>query len=153
MNGHSERRALFGETDEVVGQKVAAALAAGLVPLVCVGETAAERAAGRTEAVVERQVRAALQDRSAEEIGRAWLAYEPVWAIGTGRTAAPVEAQAVHATLRAATEAPPKPEPARSVYKPITPLLGATLSEALAARPEADNRRARRAHRRMAQKR
>jgi triosephosphate isomerase (TIM) len=98
--GHSERRALFGETDEVVGQKVAAALAAGLVPLVCVGETAAERAAGRTEAVVERQVRAALQDRSAEEIGRAWLAYEPVWAIGAWQAATPAQAAEVHARLR-----------------------------------------------------
>ena len=85
--GHSERRALFAETDEIVGQKVAAALAAGLVPLVCVGETAAERQAGRTGAVVERQVRAALEGRSAEEIGRAWLA-------------TPAQAAEVHARLR-----------------------------------------------------
>jgi len=98
--GHSERRALFAETDEIVGQKVAAALAAGLVPLVCVGETAAERQAGRTGAVVERQVRAALEGRSAEEIGRAWLAYEPVWAIGTSQAATPAQAAEVHARLR-----------------------------------------------------
>jgi triosephosphate isomerase len=102
--GHSERRTLFGETDELVGQKVAAALGAGLVPLVCVGETAAERDAGRTGAVVERQVRAALKDRSAEEIGRVWLAYEPVWAIGTWQAATPAQAAEVHLRLRAAVE-------------------------------------------------
>ena len=98
--GHSERRALFGETDALVGQKVAAALGAGLIPLVCVGETAAEREAGRTGAVVERQVRAALEDRSAEEIGRVWLAYEPVWAIGSWQAATPAQAAEVHARLR-----------------------------------------------------
>ena len=98
--GHSERRLHFGETDETVGRKVAAALAATLVPLVCVGETAAERAAGRTHAVVERQVRAAFRDRSPEEIGRAWIAYEPVWAIGSRQAATPAQAAEVHAHVR-----------------------------------------------------
>jgi triosephosphate isomerase len=98
--GHSERRQHFGETDEIVARKVRAALVHGLTPLVCVGETAAERAAGRTAAVVERQLRGALAGRSAEEIGRGWLAYEPVWAIGTGQTATPAQAAEVHAHLR-----------------------------------------------------
>jgi triosephosphate isomerase len=98
--GHSERRQIFGETDEVVGKKVRAALAHGLTPLVCVGETAAERAAGATVAVVERQLRASLAGRGADEVARCWLAYEPVWAIGTGQTATPAQAALVHAHLR-----------------------------------------------------
>jgi triosephosphate isomerase len=98
--GHSERRHLFGETDEQVARKLAAALRSGVTPLVCVGETLAEREGGRTEQVVTRQV-AALQDR----IGTAgWervvLAYEPVWAIGTGRNATPDDAAQVHELIR-----------------------------------------------------
>jgi triosephosphate isomerase len=98
--GHSERRQYFGETDEVVGRKVQAALAHALTPLVCVGETAAERASGTTRAVVERQLRGALAGRSADEIRRCWVAYEPVWAIGTGQTASPAQAGEVHGQLR-----------------------------------------------------
>ncbi len=98
--GHSERRQYFGETDEVVEKKVRAALAHGLVPLVCVGETAVERAAGRTVAVVERQLRGALAERSPKELSGCWIAYEPVWAIGTGQTATPAQAAEVHAHLR-----------------------------------------------------
>jgi triosephosphate isomerase len=98
--GHSERRQHFAESDETVGRKVEAALAHGLTPLVCVGETAAERAAGTTVTVVSRQLQAALASRSATEIGRCWLAYEPVWAIGTGHTATPAAAAEVHARLR-----------------------------------------------------
>ena len=100
--GHSERRQGLGETDEVVRRKVTAALGQGLTPLVCVGETAAERAAGQTLAVVTRQLVAALGERSAADVGRGWLAYEPVWAIGTGQTATPAQAAEVHAQLRAA---------------------------------------------------
>jgi triosephosphate isomerase len=100
--GHSERRHGLDETDAIVRRKVTAALAQGLTPLVCVGETAAERAGGRTLAVVSRQVEAALGERPASEIGRAWLAYEPVWAIGTGQTATPAQAAEVHGQLRAA---------------------------------------------------
>jgi triosephosphate isomerase len=100
--GHSERRQGLGETDEVVRRKVTAALGQGLTPLVCVGETGAERAAGRTHAVVTRQIDTALGERSAAEVGRCWLAYEPVWAIGTGQTATPAQAAEVHAQLRAA---------------------------------------------------
>jgi triosephosphate isomerase len=99
--GHSERRHVFGESDAVVSRKVGAALAHGLIPVVCVGETAAERAAGQTAAVVTRQVRAALGPRPGEAVARCWLAYEPVWAIGTGQTATPAQAQEVHALLRA----------------------------------------------------
>jgi triosephosphate isomerase (TIM) len=98
--GHSERRQYFGEADEVVARKVRAALTHGLTSLVCVGETAAERAAGATTAVVERQLRGALAGRSAAELGRCWVAYEPVWAIGTGQTATPGQAAQVHAHLR-----------------------------------------------------
>ena len=97
--GHSERRALHGESDDLVAQKAAAALANGLVPIVCVGETLADREAGRTEAVVGRQLGAAV-DLLGPRIDGVVVAYEPVWAIGTGRTASPAEAQAVHAFLR-----------------------------------------------------
>lgn len=98
--GHSERRQHFAETDEVVRRKVTAVLAEGLTPLVCVGETEAERAAGRTAEVVTRQLRAALALRQPEAVARCWVAYEPVWAIGTGRTPTPGEVAAVHEGLR-----------------------------------------------------
>jgi len=98
--GHSERRALFGETDAIVVQKVHAALAAGLVPILCVGETLAEREAGETEAVVARQLEALLAATPAETLATLVVAYEPVWAIGTGKTATPEQAQAVHAFIR-----------------------------------------------------
>ena len=98
--GHSERRQHFGESDEMVAWKVRAALAQGLTALICVGETAAERGAGTTVAVVSRQLRTALEARAATEIGRCWIAYEPVWAIGTGQTATPAQAAEVHARLR-----------------------------------------------------
>ena len=95
--GHSERRQLYGETDAQAAAKFAAAQAAGLRPIFCVGETLEERDAGRTEAVVARQLDAALGKAG---FGDAVLAYEPVWAIGTGRTATPEQARAVHAFLR-----------------------------------------------------
>ena len=98
--GHSERRQLFGETDALVAALAAAALAAGLTPVLCVGETLAEREAGRTEDVVARQLAAVTDAAGREVFDRAVLAYEPVWAIGTGRTATPGQAQAVHAFLR-----------------------------------------------------
>ena len=97
--GHSERRALHGESDRLVAEKAAAALKHGLVPIVCVGETLAEREAGQTEAVVGRQLGAAI-DLLGKRIDGVVVAYEPVWAIGTGKTASPAEAQAVHAFLR-----------------------------------------------------
>ena len=98
--GHSERRHLFGETNEQVARKLAAVLKAGLLPLVCVGETLAEREGGRTEQVVTRQI-GALQERiGAGDWQRVVLAYEPVWAIGTGRNATPDDAAQVHELIR-----------------------------------------------------
>ncbi len=99
--GHSERRQLFGETDEAVRKKAGALLAAGLRPIVCVGETLAERDAGKTLEVVGRQVRACLAGLGAEPVAAVTVAYEPVWAIGTGRTATAAQAQEVHAAIRA----------------------------------------------------
>jgi triosephosphate isomerase len=98
--GHSERRGLFGETDEAVNRKLGAALAAGLAPIVCVGEVLAEREAGRTLEVVSGQVRKSLANLDARDMLRVTLAYEPVWAIGTGRNATPEQAQEVHAAIR-----------------------------------------------------
>jgi len=99
--GHSERRQLWGETDARCGDKVAFALASGLLPILCVGETLAERRAGRVEEVVTRQLEAGLSAIAPDQVAAVTLAYEPVWAIGTGETASPDQAQAVHATLRA----------------------------------------------------
>ena len=98
--GHSERRQLFGETDETVRKKVGALLTAGVRPIVCVGETLEEREAGRTLEVVERQVRQGLAGLGAETLAAVTLAYEPVWAIGTGKTATAAQAQEVHAAIR-----------------------------------------------------
>lgn len=98
--GHSERRQYHGETDTVVATKAQRALAAGITPIVCVGETLAEREAGRTEEVVKRQL-AAVIHTNGHCISEVVVAYEPVWAIGTGKTASPQEAQQVHAVLRA----------------------------------------------------
>ncbi len=98
--GHSERRHIFGETDEQVHRKLRAALAAGLVPIVCVGETLAEREAGHTDDVLRRQFTAAFDGLTPAEFSRILLAYEPVWAIGTGRTATPELAATAHRFLR-----------------------------------------------------
>jgi triosephosphate isomerase (TIM) len=99
--GHSERRQLFGETDQGVARKTKAALACGLQPIVCIGETLAERDAGQTLARVGSQLAGALEPQSAEETGRCVIAYEPVWAIGTGRNATPEQAIEVHRFIRA----------------------------------------------------
>ena len=98
--GHSERRTLFGETDAAVNVKTKAALAAGLVPIVCVGETLEEREAGKTAAVVTGQVQGSLAGLSAADLEKVVVAYEPVWAIGTGKVATPEQAQEVHALIR-----------------------------------------------------
>lgn len=97
--GHSERRQYHGETDAVVAAKAQAALAAGMTPIVCVGETLQEREAGATDAVVQRQLAVVIAAVGAD-VARLVVAYEPVWAIGTGKTASPEQAQAVHAALR-----------------------------------------------------
>ena len=99
--GHSERRQLYGETDAMVAAKYAAATARGMTPILCLGETLDERDAGRTEQVVGRQLEAVLALNGMKSFEAAVVAYEPVWAIGTGRTASPEQAQAVHAFLRA----------------------------------------------------
>jgi len=98
--GHSERRQYFGETDATVAKKVAAALQAGLRPIVCIGESLAQRQAGETLAVLERQVRQGLAACQSEAMSQVVLAYEPLWAIGTGVTATPSQAQEVHGFLR-----------------------------------------------------
>ena len=100
LAGHSERRAYHGETDQLVADKARAALQAGLTPVVCVGETLAEREAGQTLAVIRRQLAPVLA-LGADAVARMVLAYEPVWAIGTGRSATPEQAQEVHAAIRA----------------------------------------------------
>ncbi len=98
--GHSERRHVIGETDVLVNKKLTAAIAGGLLPILCVGELQAEREAGATEKVVARHVRKGLAGLSAEKMAAVTIAYEPVWAIGTGLTATPDQAQEVHAFIR-----------------------------------------------------
>lgn len=98
--GHSERRQYFKETDDQVNRKAKAALAGGLYPIVCVGELLEERESGRMESVISTQVRGSLSGLSANDLLKTVVAYEPVWAIGTGRTATPAQAQEVHALIR-----------------------------------------------------
>lgn len=98
--GHSERRQFFAETDQSINKKIFAALAVELTPIVCVGETLAEREADQTERVIETQCRESLANLSPEQAARLVIAYEPVWAIGTGKTATPEQAEQVHAHIR-----------------------------------------------------
>ena len=100
--GHSERRLLYRESDQLVARKFAAAHGRGLMPILCVGEQLAEREAGRTHEVVARQLDVVLELCGAGALEQAVVAYEPVWAIGTGRTATPEQAQEVHAFIRGA---------------------------------------------------
>jgi triosephosphate isomerase len=98
--GHSERRTLFGEQDERIHRKLVAAFAAGLKPIFCIGETLQEREEGRMKNVIERQIKEGLNNLTADDIRGALVAYEPVWAIGTGRTATPAQAEEVHRFIR-----------------------------------------------------
>jgi len=98
--GHSERRHIIGETDDLINKKLKAALAGGLRPILCIGELLSEREANQTEAVVERQLRSDLADITPEELTKITIAYEPVWAIGTGVTATPLQAQEAHVFSR-----------------------------------------------------
>ncbi|MEO8386068.1 MAG: triose-phosphate isomerase [Betaproteobacteria bacterium] len=98
--GHSERRAIFGETDASVAEKFGKARESGLTPIICVGESLAERESGNTEAVVWRQLQAVIELHGVKKLAGSILAYEPVWAIGTGKTASPAQAEEVHAFLR-----------------------------------------------------
>jgi triosephosphate isomerase (TIM) len=100
ITGHSERRELFGDTDETVAKRVSAIVAQGMTPIVCVGETLEEREAGHTETKVLGQVRAALAGRTAEKVAEMVIAYEPIWAIGTGKTATAADAQQMCAAVR-----------------------------------------------------
>ena len=124
--GHSERRQYHGETDVLVADKARAALASGITPIVCVGETLTEREAGLTEEVVKRQL-AAVIHANGHCISEIVVAYEPVWAIGTGKTASPQEAQAVHAVLRAQLKA------ATEHFAGIKILYGGSMNAANAA--------------------
>ncbi|CAN5520084.1 triose-phosphate isomerase [soil metagenome] len=124
--GHSERRQYHAETDALVAEKAKAALAAGITPIVCVGETLADREAGCTEEVVKRQL-AAVIHANGHCISEVVVAYEPVWAIGTGKTASPEEAQAVHAVLRAQLKA------ATDQWTRIKILYGGSMNAANAA--------------------
>ncbi len=112
--GHSERRQYFGETDETVNKRILAALKNGLKPIVCIGETLAEREGNRTNCVLDTQLKGGLKGLTAENMGKITLAYEPVWAIGTGKTATPEMAQETHAFIR----------------KTLTDMFGATVAEA-----------------------
>jgi triosephosphate isomerase len=103
--GHSERRQYFSETDETVNKKVKQALKKGLLPIMCVGETLAEREAGRLNEVINRQVTGGLKDIGAENMKKVVIAYEPVWAIGTGKTATPEQANEVHSLIRQKVQA------------------------------------------------
>jgi triosephosphate isomerase len=102
--GHSERRQYFGETDETVNKKIKAALGVGLIPVVCVGETEAEREAGQTFSVLDKQVKMGLDKYLADDLGSLVIAYEPVWAIGTGKTATEEQAQEAHHYIRSLVE-------------------------------------------------
>jgi len=124
--GHSERRQYHAETDAVLAEKTRTALAAGITPIVCVGETLSEREAGHTEDVVKRQL-AAVIHVNGHCISEIVVAYEPVWAIGTGKTASPAEAQAVHAVLRAQLKA------ASDQYASVKILYGGSMNAANAA--------------------
>jgi len=113
--GHSERRHILGETDSAVNKKTIAALDAGLIPIVCVGEMLAEREAGKTADVIRRQFEGSLAGLTAEQVGRVVLAYEPVWAIGTGKVATLDQAEEVHAALRSLLAQRYNPQSADSV--------------------------------------
>lgn len=126
--GHSERRSIFGEPDDVVAAKFAAALEAGLTPILCLGESLADRETGKTEGVVARQLDAVVAKSGAAVLARAVIAYEPVWAIGTGRTATPEQAQAVHAFIRQRVA-----DRERAVAADLTILYGGSVKASNAA--------------------
>jgi triosephosphate isomerase len=133
--GHSERRQYHGETDQLVADKAKAALAHGITPIVCVGETLAQREAGQTEEVVKRQL-AAVIHTNGHCISEIVVAYEPVWAIGTGRTATPEQAQQVHARLRAQLQAAtPKADRVAILYGGS---MNAANAASLLAQPDID---------------
>ncbi len=126
--GHSERRHVFGETDEQAGKKCAAAVRAGLIPMLCVGETLGQREKGETESVVLRQLEAGIALLEPAQIATMLIAYEPVWAIGTGKNATPADASQVHAVVRRALKGK---APERAAHIPI--LYGGSVNRGNAA--------------------
>ena len=136
--GHSERRELFGETDEMVNKKVAAIQQHGMTPIMCVGETLEEREAGHTETKVLGQVRAGLAGRKPEQIGSLVIAYEPIWAIGTGRTATADDAQQMCAAIRACVAELAGAEAAESVRVQYGGSVKAGTVAELIAQPDVD---------------
>ncbi|MFM8735441.1 MAG: triose-phosphate isomerase [Pirellulales bacterium] len=136
--GHSERRTLFGETDAIVNAKTKAALAAGLTPIVCVGETLEEREAGRTADVVTTQVRGSLAGLSPADVDKVVIAYEPVWAIGTGKVATPQQAQEVHALIRSLLGSIASPAVAATVRIQYGGSVKPDNAADLAAQPDID---------------
>lgn len=136
--GHSERRRLFGETDAAVRAKLEAALGAGLRPIVCVGETAEQRAAGETEAVVAGQVRAAVSGLAPEQARQLVIAYEPVWAIGTGQTPTADDAQGVSAVIRRLLGELAGPDAAAAVPVLYGGSVNGDNAAAFAAQPDID---------------
>ena len=136
--GHSERRELFGETDEMVNRKVKAILSAGMTPILCCGETLVEREAGETEARVLGQVAAALAGSTAEQVGSLVIAYEPIWAIGTGRNATADDAQVMCRAIRQAIAAQFGAEAARSVRIQYGGSVKAGTTEELMSQPDVD---------------
>ncbi len=136
--GHSERRQLFGETDEIVRKKLHAVLAKGMSPIVCVGETLEEREQGATAAKVEGQVRYALEGSSPEVVAALVFAYEPIWAIGTGRTATPLDAQTTCALVRRVVEDVAGPDSAAAVRVQYGGSVKASNAAELLAQPDVD---------------
>jgi triosephosphate isomerase len=136
--GHSERRTLFGETDGIVNAKTKAALAAGLTPIVCVGETLEEREANRTQAVVTTQINDSLAGLTPADVAKIVIAYEPVWAIGTGKVASPQQAQEVHALIRGLLASLASPAIADSVRIQYGGSVKPDNAAELAAQPDID---------------
>jgi triosephosphate isomerase (TIM) len=136
--GHSERRAIFEETNQAINKKVQAALAVGLTPILCVGETLAERQANRTSAVVREQMEGSLAGLSAEQMLKMVIAYEPVWAIGTGVVATPEQAEEVHADLRKLLETRYNSEVASSVRIQYGGSVNAENAASLLGQPNID---------------
>lgn len=136
--GHSERRSLYGETDAIVNKKVRAALDASLKPIVCIGETLEQRDAGKVEEVLETQLRGSLAGLSAKELSELVLAYEPVWAIGTGRTASPQQAQEAHAFIRKTIAAMSDASTAEKIRIQYGGSVKPENTEALMSQPDID---------------
>lgn len=138
LTGHSERRHVLGESDELVGKKTRAVLASGLECILCVGEKLEERTAGQTDRVNERQLRAALTDLPAEHAARLTIAYEPVWAIGTGKNATPADAQDAHAKIRGVLSSLLGGEAARSIRIEYGGSVKGSNAAELFAQPDID---------------